>query len=58
MPPSPNSLSIAYRPFRAVFRRATGSDTGALRDQTEVNIRERTGRRKQKAVTWMRSSYG
>ena len=31
----------------AAFRRTMGSDTGALQDQTEVNIRERSGRRKQ-----------
>ena len=32
--------------MRAAFRRATGSDMGALRDQTAFNIRARAGRRK------------
>ncbi len=35
-----------------------GSDMGALRDQTEVNIRERAGRRKQKAVEPNRVGLG
>ncbi len=38
----------AHQTIRKVLRRATGSDMGALRDQTAFNIRERAGRRKQK----------
>ena len=35
---------------RAAFKRAMGSDMGALRDQTVLNIRDWAGRRKQKPV--------
>ena len=37
-------------PRYCAFRRATGSDRGALQVQTAFNIREWGGRRKQKAV--------
>ena len=36
-------------PLTATLRRVTASDMGALRGQTEVNIRARAGRRKQEA---------
>ena len=40
----------AHQTIRKVLRRVTGSEHGALRDQTAFNIRERAGRRKQKPI--------
>ena len=50
-----NHFSII--PSKDAFRRVTGSDMGALRDQTAVNIRERVGRRKQKPIAGTHWSF-